>query len=155
MTNLEIITTSDKLLTTDLSTLSGAQLTFAIISNIEILSAEAKLIRKTIKQTEASNKYNEELNKLSIKHNANFNNNGYYTFENKEDATAMDLAKQELDKFSEEALLDIAKIKSDFEEVLNLENTALTDKLITVKLSDIDNSITAVQMSVIKFMIKS
>lgn len=155
MTNLQIIENADRLATTDLSNLSGAQLTFAVVSNLELLGNEAKLIRKTIKHTDASTKYYEELTKLSNKYNATSTDNGFYTFKNKEDADQMALEKDKLDLDSKQALDDIEKLNKQFEEVLKLENTNISDKIMTVKLSDISDEITASQMAAIKFMIKN
>jgi len=154
MTNLEIIEAADRLTTIDLSTIEGAKVTFAIISNLDILTKEATLIRKTIKHTLEAEEYTNKKNKIFTNNGGVYNNDGTYKFDNVEVAKKVKLEVEELDNVSTKALEDIKKTYEAFDAVCALENEQITNKLLKIELSDLKDNINANQMLAIKFMIK-
>jgi len=154
MTNLEIIEAADRLTTIDLSTIEGAKVTFAIISNLDILTKEAALIRKTIKYTPEAEEYNKVKTKIFEDNGGVYSDNGNYKFSSTEVAKKVKVELEELDAKSEKALEDIKKTYEAFDAVCALENEQITNRLLKIELSDLKDNINANQMLAIKFMIK-
>tara|TARA_R110002126_G_scaffold1738_5_gene10466 strand:+ start:7359 stop:7844 length:486 start_codon:yes stop_codon:yes gene_type:complete len=156
MKNVEVLGNAEALKKLDLTGIAGIKLSYAIISNARALEAEAKNITESIKYPQEYTDLKEK-GREQFKEHALVDDKGELVIEDNkyvidpEKAKAYDTLITAVDAENKGLLEKVQAIEEEYNTFLEEDSTF---KVVAVKLSDLPEKITPVQMATISFMVK-